>query len=415
MQEDSAVMQPLKDVRVLAVTVFLAGPFCGMNLARLGAEVIKVEIPGRGDPVRSNGPFSGPDGTHLSRQSERDLSTRFLKRNQGVQSVTLNLKHPEGRQIFLDLAKRSDIVVENLAPGSMKRLGLGYDEVSEVNPRVIYCSISGYGQTGPYASKPAHDPQIQAMSGMMEINGDQHGPPTRVGLYIGDLITPLFACYSIMAALRERDKNGGGQYLDVSMMDSLVTLMFMENLEETVEGGLPLRTGNITRSGPTGLYHTRDGDITLTAVSDDQWRKLCSALDAPELLEDPRFADYRSRVDHVEVARGAIQRLLEGRSRGDALDRLEAFDVPCSAVRGVAEVMADQHLWERGVLQPMRHSRVEGPVGGIASGFPVVFSGGAVPPPRGAPTLGMHNDEVYGGLLGIGEDQLLRLRDDGVM
>ena len=168
-------MQPLRDIRVLAITVFLAGPYCSMNLARMGAEVIKVEIPGRGDPVRGNGPFAGPEGVNVTKKTDDDLSTRFLKRNQGVKSITLNLRHPEGKELFLELARKSDIVLENLAPGSLRRLGLGYEEVSAVNPGIVYCSISGYGQTGPYATKPAHDPQIQAMSGLMDINGDPAG------------------------------------------------------------------------------------------------------------------------------------------------------------------------------------------------------------------------------------------------
>ena len=293
-------MQPLAGIRVLSVTVYLAGPFAAMNLARLGAEVIKVEIPGRGDPVRGNGPFAGPEGTHARRNSDEDISTRFLKRTQGVKSVTLDLKHPKGKELFLELAKESDVVLENLAPGSLRRAGLGYEEVAAVNPGIVYASISGYGQTGQYKDKPAHDPQIQGMSGLMDINGDADGPPTKVGFYIGDLVTPMFACYSILAALREKDRTGTGQYLDVSMMDTLVSLMFMENLEESIEAGLPLRTGNISRSGPTGLYSATGGDISITVTSDDQWRRMCNALESPELLEDPRFDTYVSRTDNVK-------------------------------------------------------------------------------------------------------------------
>ena len=230
-------MQPLAGIRVLAVTVYLAGPFASMSLARLGAEVIKVEIPGRGDPVRGNGPFAGPEGTHARRNSDEDISTRFLKRTQGVKSITLDLKTERGKELFLELAKQSDVVLENLAPGSLRRAGLGYEEVAAVNPGIVYASISGYGQTGAYKDKPAHDPQIQGMSGLMDINGEEGRPPVKVGFYIGDLVTPMFACYSILAALREKDRTGKGQYLDVSMMDTLVSLMFMENLEESIEAG----------------------------------------------------------------------------------------------------------------------------------------------------------------------------------
>ena len=408
-------MQPLHDLRALAVTVFLAGPYLSMNLARLGAEVIKVEIPGKGDPVRGNGPFAGPKGIHSVPQTDQDISTRFLKRTQGVKSITLDLKTPRGSEMFLRLAQESDIVLENLAPGSMQRLGLGYDAVSQANPGIIYCSISGYGQTGPYAFKPAHDPQIQGMSGLMDINGDPDGAPTKVGFYIGDLVTPMFAAYSILAALRHKDQTGKGQYLDVSMMDTLTAMMFMENLEEDIQKGLPLRTGNTSRGGPTGLYHTLDSDITLTAASDDQWRRLSNALEAPELLADSRFNSYENRTINVEAARAEVQHRIGNYTREQALARLETADVPCAPVRDVSEVMADQQFYQRGSLLPLRHGCLEEPVTGVASGFPVTFSGGSLPEPTGAPTLGMHNAEIYGKLLGLNADEVQVLIEHGVV
>ena len=292
-------MRPLRDLRVLAVTVFLAGPFLSMTLARLGAEVIKVELPGRGDPVRGNGPFAGPEGIVAEPPGADYIATRFLKRSQGVKSVTLDLKNARGRELFLRMAEQSDIVLENLAPGAMTRLGLGYEEVAAANPGVIYASISGYGQTGPYAGQPAHDPQIQGMSGLMDINGEPEGPPTRVGFYIGDLVTPMFAATAILSALRERDRTGRGAYLDVSMMDTLAALMLMENLEEDIAAGAPLRTGNNSRSGPTGQYQARDGAVIITAASDDQWRRLCDAIGAPELVGDVRFARYQVRSENA--------------------------------------------------------------------------------------------------------------------
>ena len=408
-------MEPLGGVRVLAVTVYLAGPFCSMTLARLGAEVIKVEIPGRGDPVRGNGPFAGPKGTASHRQTDQDLSTRFLKRTQGVKSVTLNLKSIQGREMFLKLAEKSDLVLENLAPGAMTRLGLSYREVSQVNPGIIYCSISGYGQTGPYAGKPAHDPQVQGMSGMMDINGEAEGPPTRVGFFVGDLATPLFACYSILAALRHKERTGQGQHLDVSMMDSLVSLMFMENLEESLEQGVPLRTGNIGRSGPTGLYSAKDGDVVITATSDDQWQRLSRALDAPGLLDDPRFSTYQARTDNVADARLEIQKLVGQLTLEQATERFEGADVPCAPVRTAGQVVDDGHFWDRGTLQPMRHGALSRPVDGVVSGFPVIFSAGPLPELAGAPTLGMHNREVYEDLLGLAPSSLTELESQGVI
>ena len=408
-------MEPLKDLKVLAVTVYLAGPFCSMNLARMGAEVIKIEIPGKGDPVRGNGPFAGPQGTHVRPKTDQDISTRFLKRTQGVKSVTIDLKNPKGKQMFLDMARECDVVLENLAPGSLRRIGLGYDEVVKVNPGIVYCSISGYGQTGPYADKPAHDPQIQGMSGLMDINGEEERPPVKVGFYIGDLVTPMFACYSILAALREKEHTGQGQYLDVSMMDTLVSMMFMENLEEAIAEGIPLRTGNISRSGPTGLYETKNGDLSLTVTSDDQWGRLARAMDAPELLEDPRFCDYVARTNNVEDARKEVQRLIGEFTLEDALKRLEAFDVPCAPVRTAKEVMEDRHFWDRGSLLPMLNAAMGGPVEGVASGFPVRFSGGELPAIPGAPTLGMHNEEIFTKYLGLSDQEMETLRDERVI
>ena len=409
-------MQPLAGIRVLSVTVYLAGPFASMSLARLGAEVIKVEIPGRGDPVRGNGPFAGPEGTHARRNSDDDISTRFLKRTQGVKSITLDLKTARGKELFLELAKQSDVVLENLAPGSLRRAGLGYEEVAAVNPGIVYASISGYGQTGAYKDKPAHDPQIQGMSGLMDINGDAEGPPTKVGFYIGDLVTPMFACYSILAALREKDRTGQGQHLDVSMMDTLVSLMFMENLEESIDAGLPLRTGNISRSGPTGLYSAIGGDISITVTSDDQWKRMCDALQSPKLLDDPRFDSYVKRTDNVEEARVEIQNRIGKMTLDEASACLESHDVPCAPVRTAEQVMNDSHFWERGSLVPMNHGAMTDPVaGGVGAGFPVRFSGGELPPLPGAPTLGMHNDEIFTEILGLSDAELSDLSDQGVI
>ncbi|MCB1743917.1 MAG: CoA transferase, partial [Gammaproteobacteria bacterium] len=397
-------MQPLSDVRVLAVTVYLAGPFLGMTLARFGAEVIKVEVPGSGDTMREAGPFAGPEGLHPERRSEADLATKFMKRTQGAKSITLNLKDPEGRRLFLALAEQADVIIENLAPGSMRRLGLDYENVRKVNPAIIYCSISGYGQDGPYASNPAHDHQIQAMSGMMDINGQPDGPPTRVGVFVSDLVTPLYCAYSIMGALRQRDRSGEGQYLDASMMDTLATLMFMEPLEDAIEEGLPRRAGNDARNGPTGLYSARDGDLIITVTNDERFYKLCTGLDAPDLLADPRFASVRSRAEHLQALRAELRARFARLSVAEAVERLEAADVPVAPVRTLEQSLGDRHYYDRGTLVPMRHPDHGGPLGNkVVVGFPVRISGEALPTLAAAPGLGAHNEEIYAGLLGLDE------------
>ena len=409
-------MEPLNDVRVLSVTVFLAGPFLGMTLARLGAEVIKVEMPGGGDPIRSVGPYAGPNGIKPDRQTGDDLSIRFLKRSEGVKSVTLNLKDAEGRRIFLELAKQSDVVIENLSPGSMARLGLGYADVAEVNPGIVYCSISGYGQTGPYKDLPAHDHQIQAMSGIMDMNGDPDGPPTRIGVFVGDLVTPLYAACSILAALRHKEKSGKGQYLDASMIDTLATLMFMEPMEYFLHEGLPPRAGNQSRESVTGLYRLNDGDVIITVGSQDRWRRLCRVLRAEDLLQNPRYATAGDQQTHVKELRQQIQERLGGFGCEHAIKLLEGAGIPIARVRTLPEAIADQHFRDRGTLRPMHRQGSDAPVErGIIPGFPVIFSGGALPALEGGAPLGHHNDEVYDRLLGLDQAALSDLKKRGVI
>jgi crotonobetainyl-CoA:carnitine CoA-transferase CaiB-like acyl-CoA transferase len=409
-------MKPLGDIRVLSVTVFLAGPFLSMTLARFGADVIKIEMPGVGDPVRNVGPYAGPNGVTSDRETEEDLSIRFLKRSEGVKSVTLNLKDPDGRRMFLELAKQSDVVIENLSPGSMTRLGLNYEDVAAVNPGIVYCSIAGYGQTGPYKDLPAHDHQIQAMSGIMDMNGDPDGPPTRIGVFVGDLVTPLYAAYSILGALRLKDQTGKGQYLDASMIDTLASMMFMEPMEHILHEGLPVRAGNNSRSDVTGLYRLKDGDIIITVGSKVRWTRLCEALGAEKILENPRYATDGDRVTHVEELRVALQTRLGDFTCAEGIECLSNADIPVAQVRTLPEVMEDTHFRDRGSLKPMYRLGSDKPVErGVVSGFPVEFSGGDLPKLEGGARLGHHNEEVYGELLDLDTTALDSLKKRGVI
>jgi crotonobetainyl-CoA:carnitine CoA-transferase CaiB-like acyl-CoA transferase len=412
----SGTVKPLEDIRVLSVTVFLAGPFLSMTLARFGAEVIKVEAPGIGDPIRNVGPYAGPEGISPDRQTEDDLSIRFLKRSEGVKSVTLNLKAPEGRRLFLELAKQSDVVIENLSPGSMRRMGLGYEDVAAVNPGIVYCSIAGYGQTGPYKDLPAHDHQIQAMSGIMDMNGAADGPPTRIGFFVGDLVTPLYAAYSILGALRVKEKTGQGQYLDASMVDTLATLMFMEPVEHVVAAGRTPRAGNDSRDDVTGLYRLTDGDVIITVGGEERWKKLCNALEADDLLNDPRYATNAGRQEHVAELRREVQSRLGRYSCAEGIARLEGGGIPVARVRTLPEAMEDDHFRERGTLRPMYRHGSDQPVDpGILSGFPIVFSGGDLPKLEGGAPLGQHTAEVFGALLGLDAAALADLKKGGVI
>jgi crotonobetainyl-CoA:carnitine CoA-transferase CaiB-like acyl-CoA transferase len=253
------------------------------------------------------------------------------------------------------------------------------------------------------------------MSGLMDINGEPDGPPTRVGFYIGDLVTPMFASTAILAALREKERTGRGAYLDVSMMDTLASLMLMENLEEDMAAGIPLRTGNNSRSGPTGQYQASDGAVIITAASDDQWRRLCNAIGTPELIEDDRFARYQVRSENAGAARAEVQARIGEMSRAEALECLSAGDVPCAPVRTVPEILDDDHFRDRGALRPMLNAAFNGEVDEVVAGFPVLFDGQPLPDVPGAPSLGMHNAEVLKALCGVDADGLAALQGDGVI
>ena len=409
-------MTPLGDIRVLSVTVYLSGPFLSMTLARFGADVIKVEMPGVGDPSRNVGPYAGPEGVHPDRQTDEDMSVRFLKRSEGVKSVTLDLKQAQGRELFLKLAEQSDVIVENLSPGSMTRMGLGYDEVAKVNPRIIYCSIAGYGQTGPYKDLPAHDHQIQAMAGIMDMNGDPEGPPTRIGVFVGDLVTPLYAAYSILGALRVREQTGRGQHLDASMIDTLATLMFMEPVEFALDSGAPPRAGNGSRNGLTGLYHLTDGDMIITAGGEKRWRGLCTALGLDAMLEDPRYASNAGRETHIDVIKATIAEKLSHYSCADGIELMQSHGIPAAKVRTLAEAIEDDHFRDRGTIKPMRRIDANAPVeGGIVAGFPIKFSGGELPAVEGSAPLGHHNDEIYESPLGLDSHARQQLKEQGII
>jgi crotonobetainyl-CoA:carnitine CoA-transferase CaiB-like acyl-CoA transferase len=236
-----------------------------------------------------------------------------------------------------------------------------------------------------------------------------------VGFYIGDLVTPMFAATSILAALRDKERTGKGCYLDVSMMDTLASMMLMENLEEDVAAGIPLRTGNNSRSGPTGQYHASDGAVIITAASDDQWRRLCNAIGTPELIEDERFARYQVRSENATAARSEVQKRIGKMTRAEALECLSAGDVPCAPVRTVPEILADPHFRDRGALRPMRNAAFGGEVDEVVAGFPVLFDGEALPDVPGAPGLGQHNAEVLAGLCGIDAMTLESLKADNVI
>jgi crotonobetainyl-CoA:carnitine CoA-transferase CaiB-like acyl-CoA transferase len=338
---------PLSGVTVLEVGAFMAAPFATMQLADLGARVIKVENPAGGDPVRATGPFL--DGE----------SSPFVRLNRNKESLVLDLKAPRGREAFLRLAARADVIVENLRPGAMTRLGLGYDQVRQINPRIVYASASGWGQDGPLAGLPGLDIMAQARGGLMSITGTPDGEPVKIGVPICDLVCALYIALGVTAALHERERSGEGQYLDVSLFEAGVSFAVWEagKYFATGEVGHALGSAHQT-SAPYQAVRTADGSITIGAVTTKTWTAFCEVLGLEDLLADPRYADSFSRNAHREQLISAIEAVTSTRTSADLLDGLDAVGVPCAPIAGYDEVFTDEHLGKRGYFWDAPHPTI---------------------------------------------------------
>jgi crotonobetainyl-CoA:carnitine CoA-transferase CaiB-like acyl-CoA transferase len=369
----------LDGVRVLEVGVFMAAPFATLQLADLGADVIKIESLD-GEPMRASGPFVAGE------------SSPFLRLNRAKRSVALNLKSPEGKRAFLRLAAAADVVVENVRPGAMRALGLSYDDVRAVNPRVIYASASGFGQDGPLADRPGLDIMAQARGGLMSITGAPGGPPAKVGVPVCDLVCGLYVALGIVAALRERDRSGVGQYLDVSLLESAVSLAVWEAGRFFATGEVPQPLGSAHQTqAPYQAVRSADGWLTLGAITPKTWESLCASLGLEPLQEDPRFATVSLRHDHREALIPLIETETMKLTTAQAVQRLEQAGVPCAPIADFAAVFTDEHLTARNFFWDAPH-RAAGTVRQLGS--PLRLS--RTPPARGAaaPMLGEHTREA---------------------
>jgi crotonobetainyl-CoA:carnitine CoA-transferase CaiB-like acyl-CoA transferase len=405
----------LEGIRVIDLTAWLAGPFVSLNLAAMGAEVIKIERPKVGDPCRWNPPFAGPEGVSHVRKTDEDTSLLYLKRNRGKKSISLNLQSDRGKEIFHLLVEKGDVVVENFAPGTMERLGFDYPQLKKINPKIIFCSISGYGQNGPYRDRAAFDLAIQGMSGIMGVTGFPDGPPTRCGAWIGDMIPALYGVCGILAALASREKTGGGERIDISMQDSCFSLIMDEALDLHLSLGIPMRTGNRNpRLAPWNAYPTQDGHIAICVASNEQWTAFLEAIGREDLKEDRRFKNQEGRFKHSDDVEVIVKEWLKGLTKEGALKTLRAKKVPCDPIPEIPEVLKDPQIKFRGMVQELFHP-TSGPTGLTSAGFPIHFSelpGGFLSP---APFIGQHNREVYGGILGISDAEMEKLKSEGII
>ncbi|PKN80498.1 MAG: carnitine dehydratase [Candidatus Cloacimonetes bacterium HGW-Cloacimonetes-1] len=395
------MQKPLENIRVLDLTRVLAGPFCTMIMADLGAEIIKVEIPGSGDDSRAFGPFI----------NKRSLY--FLSINRGKKSISLNLKSQKGKDILRDLVKECDVIVENYRPGTMEKLGLGYEALKEINPRLIYAASSGFGHSGPYSTRPAYDILAQALGGVMSITGWPECAPTRVGMSLGDITASLFTAIGINAALYQREKTGLGQKIDVSMLDCQVAILENALVRYQSEGTNPTPIGNRHPTiAPFQAYEALDDFFVIAVGNDSLWESFCTAMKQPDLGLDPRFSSNKLRCDNLSELNDLLNPLFATEPSEHWLRILENHGIPCAPINNVQKVMENEQILARNMIV-----EVEDKLAGTIkiAGNPIKMSTLAEEPTRPPiPEIGEHNYEVFSTILGMSADEIQNLKEEGI-
>ena len=392
---------PLDGIRILDLSILLAGPFGTMILGDLGAEIIKIERPPKGDSSRHMPPhFIGGE------------SADYLSMNRNKKSITLDLKKPDGIEIFRDLVKQADVVWDNFRPGVMERLGIDHARVREINPKIISCSISGFGQSGPYRERPAFDLVVQAMGGVMSYTGEEDGQPVRMGAPLGDLGGGIFGAMGVLAALQERHRTGVGQMVDVAMLDVQISLQIYRALYYWLSGEIPTPVGaGHVSAVPIDLFRTADHGIVIDANTEEVFARLCKALGRPEWTTDPNFRDRMARWHNKKELLNAIQNILLSKTRAQWLEILIEHEVPCGPVNSVADILNDRHVAERPMMVTTQHPTA-GPLKLLSS--PMKFPAHGELPIQPPPLLGQHTSEILSGLLGLSADRLEALKAKGV-
>jgi crotonobetainyl-CoA:carnitine CoA-transferase CaiB-like acyl-CoA transferase len=403
----------LTNLLVLDLSRILAGPWAGQILADLGAEVIKVERPGAGDDTRGWGPpfVQGAEG------KEQGDAAYFLCANRNKKSITVDFTKPEGQALLRRLAARADVVIENFKAGGLRPYGLDYESLREVNPRLVYCSITGFGQTGPYAARPGYDFLIQGMGGLMSITGRKAGEPgagpQKVGVALTDILTGLYGTVGILAALSHRDRTGRGQHIDMALLDVQVACLANQAMNYLVSGQAPQALGNSHPNiVPYQDFPTRDGHMIVAVGNDGQFARLCAELGDADLAADPRFADNRGRVENRAQLVPLLNALTARHSTAEWVERLEAAGVPCGPINTLDAVFRDPQVMARGLRLDLPHA-VAGTVPGVAN--PIRLSDTPIEYRHAPPALGEHTREVLERVLGVQPQTYEALQADGVV
>ena len=400
--------QPLDHLRVLDMSRILAGPWCGQTFADLGAEVIKIERPGVGDDTRSWGPpfLKDKDG------NETDDAAYFLSANRGKKSVTVDITTPEGQGLIRNLALECDVLLENYKVGGLKKYSLDYESLSRVNPRLVYCSITGFGQTGPYSPRAGYDFLIQAMGGLMSVTGEAEGMPgggpQKIGVALSDILTGLYTTIGALSALAYRDKTGRGQHVDMALLDVTIAATANQAMNYLVTGNAPAMMGNAHPNiVPYEAYKAADHYIILATGNDGQYQRFCSVAGRPDLATDERFATNRARVGNRAVLGPILNEIIAAKPRAFWLEELERVGVPCGPINNLEQVFNDNHVQARGARQEVEHS-VGGSIPTVAN--PIRFSESPIEYDQPPPLLGQHTDDVLAEMLGLDTAAIDRLR-----
>lgn len=398
----------LSHLRVLDLSRILAGPWASQTLADLGAEVIKIERPGRGDDTRAWGPpfLQDEDG------ADTNETAYFLCANRGKKSLTLDIASPEGAGIVRELAARSDVLIENYKTGDLRRYGLSYEDLKAVNPNLVYCSITGFGQDGPFSAQAGYDFMIQGTGGLMSITGEPDhlpgGGPKKVGVPVADLMTGMYATVAIMAALARRDRGGGGEYIDMALLDCQVAMLSNVAQNYLISGNVPPRWGNAHPNVvPYQAFATADGHIIVAIGNDHQFGKFCEAANEPQLAQDPRFRSNTDRINNRTAIVDELMRIVATRGTQQWLELLGPLGVPCGPINDLAQTLAHPQVRHREMEMRMPHP-ASGSVPLIAN--PIRFTEQPITYQRPPPLLGQHNEEVLGELLGMPADAIAQLR-----